>query len=211
MKGGNVVERTPGTIKLDSNNPTDRSFSIEKEGYQSESVSLNTSTDSGIIFWDVILGGWPLLVDAATSNLDRFDKTSYSFVLRPSESKGSETSSDSEDSETSNSVFAEEDEENNGEEETDENKEENQKESSSEFSVTIKNSSYGFFEDTITVLESIKDVSIIEKVYENGESKYEVDSDIPSTDLVSKITNRTEEGITVEKISEKELVFDIEK
>jgi hypothetical protein len=151
------------------------------------------------------------LVDAATSNLDRFDKTSYSFVLRPSESKGSETSSDSEDSETSNSVFAEEDEENNGEEETDENKEENQKESSSEFSVTIKNSSYGFFEDTITVLESIKDVSIIEKVYENGESKYEVDSDIPSTDLVSKITNRTEEGITVEKISEKELVFDIEK
>lgn len=210
VQNGNTLEKTPGTIELDSNSPTDRNFSVEKEGYQSEDVRLNTSIDGAVVFLDLILGGWPLLIDLATGNLDSFDKTSYSFVLRPVESQDKDVSSKPEDTEETNSVFASENKESDNETDSDDSGETSSSNSDSDISLTLKNSSYEIFESTITVLESIKDVEIKSKTYENEESVYNINSKIGFTELVNKVKDRTDKRLKVNKLSEKEIILEVD-
>lgn len=81
IKGNRIVDKTPGRIKLDTNNPNEHTFYVEKEGYKRKEVRMSTSNSAPIIIGDIILGGVPLLLDAATDNLDRFNSDSKSVVL----------------------------------------------------------------------------------------------------------------------------------
>ena len=206
---GRMVDKTPGIVNLDTNDPSTHRIIVRKEGFKEKAINLSTSTDYSIVFWDVILGGVPLLVDLALGNLDHFEKDIYTLDLHEiTDNKGG--SRITEDSENDiSSVFGGDESDN----DTDSNdsEETSSSDEDSNASLTIKNSSYDFFEDIITVLESIKEVSIKSKVYENDESVYEIDSKVEMTDLVSKVKERTEEDLKINKLSEKEILLEVRK
>lgn len=213
VKDGSVVGRTPGTVSLDSNNPNDKSFTVEKEGYESESVRMSTSISGPVVVLDLLLGGWPLLVDLATDNLDEFDRTSYSFVLEESDeaqgiANAKEDESSSRSSSGSNSVFTSdsEDSDDSSEGNDDESSEKNQEGRM----VEVKNSSYQDFEDMLTILESIEELEVSGKTFKGETSQYEISTELTASEVIEKFKNRNDEPIGVEKVSDEEIVVEIE-
>jgi hypothetical protein len=206
---GRMVDKTPGVVNLDTNDPSTHRIIIRKEGFKEEVINPSTSTDYSVVFWDVILGGVPLLVDLALGNLDYFEKDIYTLNLRTI-TENKDSSKNAEDTEKNiASVFG--DEESDNDADTNDSEETSSSDADSNISLTIKNSSYDFFEGTITVLESIKGVSIKSKIYENSESVYEIDSEVEMTDLVNKIKERTEEDLKINKLSAREILLEVRK
>lgn len=108
-KGNRTVDKTPGRILLDTNNPNEYNFYVDKEGYSKVEVNMTTSPSAGIILGDIIFGGIPLLIDAAAGNLDRFNTTSKSVVLKSKEKNTDSTQNKSRTKNTENlSVFSDE-------------------------------------------------------------------------------------------------------
>lgn len=69
---GQFMGTTPVETKLMSKN----SYIIEfrKDGYQSKTVMLNNSVGAGWVVLDVILGGFPVVIDAISGDWYRLDR-----------------------------------------------------------------------------------------------------------------------------------------
>jgi len=76
---GSLMGRTPLQIRLESK----MTYNIEfrEEGYENKTVVITNSVGAGWIVLDVLLGFWPVVIDAVTGSWCQLDQTNVNAAL----------------------------------------------------------------------------------------------------------------------------------
>lgn len=69
---GQYIGITPVKANLDAR--TTYAVDFKKDGYESRSAALHSSTSGGLVILDILFGFWPIIFDAATGAWSTFDQ-----------------------------------------------------------------------------------------------------------------------------------------
>lgn len=200
---------TPVDIPLDIQDNSGSTIRIQKDGYREETDRLTTSIESSYIFWDAVLGVWPLLIDSVTEDWKEFDKSKYHFNLKKNVSydrtnvpedkmtnKESNKSDgkrvkekDKKDETKSNddkieSVFGEESKNNENNSNEDKSKKNNYT------NLKVKNSAYSNHGKYKKMLKKLNRVSVVSEKFKEGKSIFEIKTERNVKEIVDKMLKK---------------------
>lgn len=177
---GRVVGKTPTSIQLDAADEGGKTITIRKNGYKTERHELDTSLEYPAIFWDVMLGGWPLLIDMSTGAWKKFNPNSVSIFLQP-------TSETSEEDPTVQAVFG-------GGGQEDQNTSNNslgdRSSNGGGTDLKVTEATYTKYQNVLSVLKEMPDITILAREYSTGVGHIRVQAGGSSEDIVSYLRGK---------------------
>lgn len=208
---GRVVDKTPGGLILDTNDPSTHRIVIRKKGYKEEEVNLSTSIDYAVVFWDVILGGVPLLVDLMLGNLDYFERDTYTLSLRKMSENKNNTKNEKDNEENISSVFGKEESQRTEKSSKNRNRDDVPKRSTMKTSMTLEvnNSDYDTYNTIKDSTENKKSINLKRSKYIERKITLNINTKKSNEYIIEFIRGIIDREISVDKVIPTEIVLQI--